>query len=191
MINMKKIAILLLLLPFVGSARTIREFFIAAPSEVVGYVGASSRLDMIDYFEAGMTDRTIMSNRNAGVRLTELSDSTLTLKAGEVQTITLRLLPAKSDSVIAVIETLATPAPDSRLSIYNKEWKMIPKAWTAPSDKAWGPHEGAFLLTEYILDGNTLILSDRTADWNKDLAPQTKTLKYVWQPKSVKFKQLK
>lgn len=188
---MKKIAILLMLLPLMAVARTAREFFLTAPMEIVSYVDDSSRLDMIDYLEAGLTDRTVMSNRNVGVRLSELTDSTVTLKAGEVQTIAMRLLPAKSDTVIAVIETLATPAPDSKLSIYNKEWQLLPKAWNAPADKEWGPHEATFLLTEYTMQGDTLTLSDRTALWNVDVAPVTKQLKYVWQPKAVKFKRLK
>ena len=188
---MKKIAILLMLLPLMAAGRTMREFFLTAPLDIVGYVDESSRLDMIDYLEAGLSDRTVTSNRNLGVRLAELTDSTVILKAGEVQTITLRLLPAKSDTVIAVIETLATPAPDSKLAIYNKEWQILPKSWSAPADKEWGRHEATFLLTEYTIGGDTLVLTDKTDLWNKDIAPAKKQMKYVWQPNAVKFKQLK
>lgn len=188
---MKKIAILLMFLPLMALARSAREFFLAAPAELVGYVDESARLDMIDYLEAGLPDHSVKSNRNVAVRLTELTDSTLTLKGGEVQTISFRLLLAKGDTAVAVIETLATPAPDSKLTIYNKEWKVQPKAWTAPADKEWGPTEATFLLTEYSLRGDTLTLTDRTDQWKEEVAPAVKQLKYVWQPKSAKFKRLK
>ncbi len=175
-----------------ASAQTAREFFLSAPVELVGYIDKSSRLDLLDYYDAGLgADRSVKTNRNVDARLLQFTDSTFTVKVGEVLTICGKILPAKSDTVVAMIETLATPAPDSKLTIYNKEWQALSKAWTAPADKAWGKHEGTFLLTEYTIEGDTLILSDRTGEWNKDLAPQTKTLKYVWQPKSVKFKQLK
>ncbi|MBD5361757.1 MAG: DUF3256 family protein [Bacteroides sp.] len=188
---MKKLAILLMFLPLMAVARSVSEYFLAAPMDLVGYVDETARLDMIDYFNAGQTDRAPMSSRNLRVKLTELTDTAMTLKAGDVQTISLRLLPAKSDTVIAVIETMATPALDSKLTIYNKEWKPIPKAWNAPADKEWGKHEASFLLTEYHLEGDTLTLIDNTAQWDEQVAPAVKQLKYVWQPKSVKFKRLK
>ena len=173
-------------------AQTAREFFLSAPLERVGYIDKSSRLDLLDYYSAGLgADRSVKSNHNVDARLLQLTDSTFTVKVGEVLTIAGRTLPAKSDTVIAIIETLATPAADSKLSIYNKEWKALPKAWSAPADKAWGKHEAAFLLTEYTIEGDTLILTDRTADWNKDVAPLVKELKYFWAPKFVKFKPLK
>lgn len=189
---MKRIALLCLILPVMASAQTARDFFLSAPVELVGYIDKSLRLDLLDYYDAGLgADRSVKTNRNVDACLLQFSDSTFTVKVGEVLTICGKILPAKSDTVIAMIETLATPATDSKLNIYNKEWQALPKAWAAPPDKAWGKHEATFLLTEYALEGDKLTLTDRTGEWNKDLAPQIKTLKYVWQPKSVKFKLLK
>ncbi len=188
---MKKVAILLMLLPLMAVARTAREFFLAAPAEIVGYVDESARLDMLDYFDAGLKDHSVRSARDVQVRLTELTDSGLTLRAGEVQTISLRLLSAKGDTAVAVVETFATPAPDSKLTIYNKVWEPLPKAWKAPADKEWGAPAAAFLLTEYTLEGDTLTLTDRTAQWKDEWTPAVKEMRYVWQPKSVKFKRLK
>lgn len=188
---MKQFAIFLILMPMTVFARfSAKEAFLSAPDAVVGYIDHTKRLDMIDYFEAGMKDHSVSNSREGQSSLAELSDSTFVIKNGKVQTISARLLASKSDTLIAVIETLATPTPDSRLYIYNKVWKQVKNTWSEPSMKDWGKPEAKFLLTEYNISGDTLTLTDRTAEWMEPGAP-VKRLRYVWNPKSKKFSRLK
>ena len=180
-----------MMMPMTVFARfSAKEALLSAPDAVIGYIDNTNRLDMIDYLEAGRKDHTVSNSRGGRSSLAELTDSTFIIKNGEVQTISVRLLPAKSDTLIAVIETLATPTPDARLTIYNKVWKPVKKAWTEPSAKEWGKTEAKFLLTEYTLSGDALPLTDRTADWMEPGTP-VKQFQYVWNPKSKKFSRLK
>ena len=188
---MKKFAILLIMMPMTVFARfSAKDALLSTPDATIGYIDNTNRLDMIDYFEAGQKGHTVSNGRGGRSSLAELTDSTFVIKNGEVQTISARLLPAKSDTLIAIIETLATPTPDSRLTIYNKAWKPVKKAWTEPSAKDWGETGAKFLLTEYSLSGDTLTLSDRTDEWMEPGAP-VKRLQYIWNPKSKKFSRLK
>lgn len=188
---MKKFAIFLLLMPMTVFARfSAKDALLSAPDAIIGYIDNTNRLDMIDYLEAGQKDHTVSNRRGGRSSLQQLSDSTFVIKNGEVQTISARLLPVKSDTLIAIIETLATPTPDSRLTIYNKEWKPIKKSWSEPAAKDWGKTEAKFLLTEYSLSADTLTLTDRTAEWMEPGTP-VKRLQYVWNPKSKKFSRLK
>lgn len=188
---MKKIALILLFLPLFAIGQSAREFFLSAPAETLGSIDRNQRLDMIDYLGAGLSDRSVINARGGESRLVELTDSSFVVKNGEVQTISAHLLAGKSDTLIAVIETLLTPAPDSRLAVYNKEWKPQAKAWSAPADREWGKFSAEFLLTEYSLRGDTLTLTDRTDQWNSEGAPSVRRLLYLWNPKSKKFKLLK
>ncbi len=188
---MKKFAIFLILVPMAVFARfSAKDALLSAPDAAIGYIDNTNRLDMIDYLEAGQKDHTVSNGRGGRSSLAELSDSTFVIKNGEVQTISARLLAGKSDTLIAVIETLATPTPDSRLFIYNKVWEPVKKSWTEPSAKDWGKTAAKFLLTEYTLNGDTLTLTDRTSDWMEPGTP-VRLLKYVWNSKSKKFSRLK
>ena len=36
------------------------------------------------------------------------------------------LIPVKGDTIIAIIETVATPIPDSSIKLYAKDWTPLP-----------------------------------------------------------------
>ena len=187
---MKKLILLTIaLLAALGirAQESARQALISMPLTLNGMIDRTERLDMIDFFEAKLLDRTVNTRRGAKARLTELTDTTYTIENGEVEKIYVRLLPGKSDTLIAVIRTLATPTPDSSLAIFDSQWQPKEKAWREPSAKDWGKPSAKFLLTEYALRGDTLTLTDQTAAWNPDGAPTVKELKYVWNRKSEKF----
>ncbi len=189
---MKKFAFFLMLTPLTLFARfSAKDALMTAPAAAIGYINKTERLDMADYLDAGLTDHSVRNRRNGQSRLTELTDSTFVIENGEVQTITARLLAGKSDTLIAIIETLKTPAKDSKLTVYNKAWQPVSKAWREPTTKDWGKFSAKFLLTEYTLKGDTLTLTDRTAEWETEGAPKVKELKFRWDQKSEKFKRLR
>lgn len=168
-----------------------RQALIEMPLTLNGMIDRTERLDMIDFFDAKLLDRKVNTRRGGKARLTELTDTTFTIENGEVEKIHVRLLPGKSDTLIAVIRTLQTPTPDSQMTIYNSQWQPKEKAWSEPTAKDWGKPTAKFLLTEYSLEGDTLTLTDRTAGWNAEGTPKIKTLRYIWKRKSEKFVPLK
>lgn len=105
---------------------TLRPFliaqFIAAPISVLPILDVSARLDLIDYFEAGMPAK--VENRYAGsTELTALSDSLVALRVTEATTMELRLA---TDSNIVVKRTYTLPEGDVVTEkLYDKEWKRI------------------------------------------------------------------
>lgn len=185
---MRKIFLWMVLVPVAALARfTAADALLSAPEPLVGNVGRTERLDLLDYQKAGLTDRTVSNRLGGTARILSLSDDRIDLAPGQAQTVSLVLMPAKNDTLIGVITTLQTPAPDSKLQIFNRQWQEQPKAWAEPARKAWGKTDAPFLLTEYVLSGDTLTLHDRTDLWDKDKAPQVRELRYVWLPRKSKF----
>lgn len=168
-----------------------RQALADMPVEKIGMIDRTERLDMIDFYEANLLDRTVNNRRGGKARLTHLTDSTFTIVNGEVETISGYLLAGKSDTLVAIIRTLATPALDSKLTVYDRQWQPRTKSWTEPAMKQWGKSSAKFLLTEYQLRGDTLTLRDQTSEWNPEWAPKVKELKYLWNRKSEKFVPLK
>lgn len=105
---------------------TLRPFliaqFIAAPISVLPVLDTSARLDLIDYFEAGMTAK--VENRYAGTsELTALSDTLVALHITEATSLEMCLTP---DSNIVVKRTYTLPEGDVVCEkLYDKEWKRI------------------------------------------------------------------
>ena len=106
-------------------ARTARDFFVKAPADVIRLLTESQRLDMLDYYDVGNMDP--MENRMFGQsQLLVVTDDYLALRSSDPRTVTFRLLTSGRDTVIAVVETVAIPVPDSRIVLYDKSWKPLP-----------------------------------------------------------------
>lgn len=105
---------------------TLRPFliaqFIAAPISVLPILDSSARLDLIDYFEAGMTAK--VENRYGGSsELTALSDTLVALRLTEASTMEMRLA---NDSNVVVKRIYKLPEGDVvSEKLFNKEWKRI------------------------------------------------------------------
>lgn len=184
----KKLLLLVLLLPQAAMARfTAADALLSAPEQLVANVGRTERLDLLDYHKAGLTDRTVSNRLGGKARILSMDDKRIDLQGGEAQTLSIVLLPVKNDTLIGIITTLQTPAPDSQLRIYNRRWEEQPKAWEEPTCKAWGKSDATFLLTEYTLSGDTLTLHDRTDQWDKENTPAIRELRYIWNPRKSKF----
>lgn len=117
----------------VAGARDIRDFFIAAPAQETGVVlSKSARLDMLDYFNSNLATPT--SNELGGrSRITALSPGSIEVDISDNTKLQMALVPLKKDTLIAIVETVNTPVPDSNVRIYTKDWKAIPvqmPVWT-------------------------------------------------------------
>ena len=105
-------------------ARTVRDFLASEPDQLFATLPRTARLDMLDYYDNG----TIVSANNnmAGdSQLDTVTDNFLRIHTSAARTVELRLMQWKSDTIIAVIETVQTPVKDSRITFYNKHWYAL------------------------------------------------------------------
>lgn len=101
---------------------TASRAFAEAPQSVFPLLDHNTRLDMIDYFNSGMTTAS-KNNMDGKSRITALTPNKVEISMTDASSYELALLPtANGDSVIALITTVATPAPDSQMAIFSKDW---------------------------------------------------------------------
>lgn len=119
------------------AAFTATDAFTKAPAAVFPLLDRNTRLDMIDYFNSGSATASKNAMKGSS-RLTALTPMSLTASLTGSSSCQLALLPFKGDSAIMVIETVLTPAPDSRITLYDRKWNALPKAtFKMPAVDAW------------------------------------------------------
>ena len=107
-------------------AITATEAFTTAPNTVFPLLEKNTRLDMVDYFNSGLASAS--SNKLDGkTSITLLSDSDIRFTMSSSSAYQIAILPSKDGDIIALIETVATPAPDSNISFYTDQWSSIDK----------------------------------------------------------------
>lgn len=105
-------------------AITPREAFVTAPRDVIVTIDSLTRLDMLDYYDSGSTIAS--RNKLGGASQVKLvTDDAITISTSGSSEITIRLLPVKGDTLIMVTGTLILPAPDSKLTLYDKGWTAL------------------------------------------------------------------
>lgn len=149
---------------------TASEAFAGAPNSLFPLLEPNTRLDMIDYYTSGSS--TASTNRlNGKSRITTLTPLKADIEMTDASSYSLFLLPAGSDTVVGLISTVATPTPDSRLNLFNRQWADITaKGFKAPVLDDWYTDEGKkhtdevetmvpFLLTSYSYNPATGMLT--------------------------------
>lgn len=175
--------------------------FTAAPADLFPLLDKNTRLDMVDYYNSGLA--TPSANRLQGrSTITSLTPATLTVKITDASSAQIALLPAGKDTIIAVVNTVATPGLDSTLKLYDTSWQQLPvaKYFTAPTWNDWitSGHDASevtayapFMLASYFIDPDkkTLTLTNNLStfldeDTYKTVAPALNpTLTYTWNGK--------
>lgn len=110
---------------FLTEARTIKDFFISEPGNVLPLISQRTRMDMIDYFNAGrMAD--VKNNLGKSSRFNKVTDDYMSIRISGSSTVEMLLMPiSKKDTVIITITTVELPAKDSRVAVYDTEWKPV------------------------------------------------------------------
>lgn len=147
-------------------ALTASEAFVSAPSSVFPLLDKSTRLDMIDYFNSGSA--TPSKNKLAGQsRILSIGGNDLRFEMSNASRYQVVVLPYGSEEIIALIETVATPAPDSNITFFSTDWqKLASSCFEVPDLKAWLTKEGnknreqvemmvPFMLVGYEYDDGT------------------------------------
>lgn len=185
------------------------DAFTSAPASVIPLLPHATRLDMLDYFNSGMT--TSSNNlMNGKSRITQLTDRYINIDLTPASTLQLVVLPAANKEYTAVISTIATPSPDSRMTIYSSDWQqtLTDKLFRTPQLKDWLTPEGKkkadeiemllpFMLVSYTYDPTTqkLTLTNNSSSFlarevYEDIKPYlVDSISYIWNGK--KFETVK
>lgn len=122
---------------------TAAKCFAEAPDHVLHAIDKSTRLDMLDYFRAGVEKPS--ANIYEGVAMvTAESDASLSFTLTEnVQAQMFVLNPDSPAPIIGYITTLPTPIPDSSVALFNSRWQPAsPKILSLPTLAAWLTPDG-------------------------------------------------
>jgi hypothetical protein len=136
---MKYIYIFLMLvlgLPYVGSAQTFRDMYLDTPDSVMPLLTKLDRSDFIEYLKAGM--RAKVTNRLDGVSvLKELTANYLYLQTTSSSSMQMKMLPFKGDSIMCVVNTVKAEVEDSRIAFFGRSWNRLSDGdfFKAPSIK--------------------------------------------------------
>lgn len=133
------IAALVLIAALTANAQlTARQAFISAPQSILPELTANARLDMLDYFTSNLTTPT--DNLIGGKsRVLSLNDRQIGIKVSNASVVEIVMLPSDKDTLVAVITTVFTPQPDSRLQVFTSDWStdVTDKVFTAPQPRQW------------------------------------------------------
>lgn len=185
-------------------AENAAELFANAPQEVFPLLDSSTRLDMIDYFNSGM-DTPSANALQGKSAITSMTDQTVEISLTDSSCAQLAIIQSsKGDTIIAVINTVATPGLDSSISFFTTDWQPINAAGLVkiPTLKEWLSDTGKghydevsmqvpFMLSSYNIssDGATLTMTnnldkfvdpDIYADLQEYLLPN---IVYIWNGK--------
>ena len=95
---------------------TATDAFVRMPRTLMPLLSHNQRLDMVDYFNGGFSDHREVNSLGGDAWITAISPTSLTVQTANADRVAITLLPSKSDTIIAVVETIATPIPDSSVN---------------------------------------------------------------------------
>lgn len=186
-----------------ADAVTAAKCFSSAPVYAIPMVSLASRLDMLDYYEAG-SDHPSVNFYGGDSRIISLSDRSLTFMGTDDIECQVFVLDPGKDTKIGVITTYPTPIPDSSLKIYNRKWQLCndfkePKLadWLLQKkDATTVAEELPFIMASYHFDTDTneLTVTNNMAQYfAKGHEPEAlgkikPTLTYKWNGKYFKLK---
>ncbi|MDE6108827.1 MAG: DUF3256 family protein, partial [Muribaculaceae bacterium] len=123
-------------------AGSAQWFFAMAPDEVMPLLPANTRLDMLDYYNSGM-QRPSRNEAGGMALVTSSADRRLTFEAGDSCSYELAVFTTPRDTLVALIETLRYPMPDSRVEWFDARWKPVKAPVAEPGLKQWLTRDGA------------------------------------------------
>ena len=109
------ITLLILLAGTITKAESVRTFFISEPGKVFVLIPQGVRAAMITMAEEG---KKIFSNNsdNGTVQIDSLTESFISVRCSDAKQVEIKMLTkGKSDTVLAVVETMRLPAMDTKI----------------------------------------------------------------------------
>ncbi len=149
---------------------TAAKCFVEAPTDVLPFASKNTRLDMLDYFRAG-SDKESTNDYGGSCRVTAETPQSLSLLATDNISYQIFVLnPTSASPLIGIIETIPTPIPDSRLTIYDSRWQPQSALAIEPKLADWLNADGKkspatvtdampFIMASYSYDPATGVLT--------------------------------
>ena len=192
----------------VSQVATAAKCFAEAPEAIVKLLPRNTRLDMLDYFHAGSPKISVNALGGKSKIISE-SDTAITYQAADGVVCQLFVLnPTDARSMrIGLIETVSTPAADSRLTIFDSRWSDLTSAtfktprlsdWTRglSSDRRDEVEQSIpMIVAEYMFDPHTSVLTVTSrmdqyyspTDRPEALQYVSRVLKYSWDGRRFKL----
>lgn len=195
--------------------------FELAPPSVLPMLDKNTRLDMIDYFQAG-SDRESANALDGPARITAMERNLIAFEGGtglRCQMLVIDEYRADKstgeevpDYVIGIIETLDTPIPDSKIAFYDSKWQPLGSTFAPPRLADWlatrnkdeiemAKRALPFITVEYSFDPHTLALTATPtisryfapgdADAAAALALLRPSIAYRWDARKKKYAMIK
>lgn len=187
---------------------TAAKCFAEAPDAIVKLLPRNTRLDMLDYFHAG-SPKVSVNAAGGKCKIISESDTSITYQAADgviCQMFVLNPMDARSIR-IGLIETVSTPAPDSRITVFDSRWADLTSAtFKAPRLTDWTRGVSSerrddveqsipMMLAEYTFDphSSTLMVANRMnqyyapADRPDALQYVSPVLRYTWDGRRFKL----
>ena len=126
-IHQRLLAALLLLAvcsPAMMARLTAAGAFTDAPASLFPLLDRNTRLDMIDYYNSGSA--TASQNAMQGKsRIIALNPDDIKISMTDASSYQISLLPTGNDTIVAVIQTVATPAHAGHVNFYSRTWQEL------------------------------------------------------------------
>ena len=147
---MKKILFLLLLcMPGLVQAQTMREVFTAMPDSLQQLLSKNNRMDMMDFLDSKMEAR--VTNRLDGQSTMEtLTEDYLKITLAEQVTLQMKLYSKGEQKILAVVHTAGGPVLDSYMSFYTPAWEPLPVQVKVPEFSAFEVKDRSELTVEQV-----------------------------------------
>lgn len=185
------------------------KIFIDAPQSRFPFLSKMKRMDMVDYFNGGVS-RASDNLLGGKSRVLKLTPDQIMVELVEGGVSTTSLTPVaydNNDSLIIVVSNVATPAPDGMISFYRPDWKAVDtkRFFVEPTFDDWLQKNVdrslrnelrdlvPFVMAEYSFDPDTKILTLKQtadqylpkADYDKAKNHLVDELKYRWNGKKM------
>lgn len=97
------------------------------PDSVFALFSVRTRLDMADYHRYHL-DNYVENKFGNKSRIVESTDKHIVVEVGRASSLTVVLLPIKGEPLLAVVETVMTPHPDSAVTFRRlSDWSVVPQ----------------------------------------------------------------
>lgn len=104
----------------------VARLFTEESGELFNSLSFSARYELLGNFSKSEKSEVMNNLRTNESRITQLTHDYMVIATSSGKTVEMKLLPkSKGDTVLAVIETVATPVKDSRLSFYDMKWNKL------------------------------------------------------------------
>lgn len=122
-----------------------------AAEKVLPYVDRTNRLDMVDYYNAGLFTPRQDAYYSDDISLVLLDSRTMRLKDPTMTIDVTMVTPENSDTLIVVVETLPLRGGESTVRVYTADGEQVKNAIKMPTYSDWLEADIAKTLSESAL----------------------------------------